>query len=71
MDFVLDNLDGVRGLHVDGDGLAIQGRDEDLHFIVYPDLLGEHLHDVVHWVSAGPLHTGCGDQPARHTTRVR
>ena len=31
LDFGLDVLDGVRRLHFQGDGLAGQGLDEDLH----------------------------------------
>jgi len=31
LDLGLDILDGVRGLHFQGDGLASQGLDEDLH----------------------------------------
>jgi len=31
LDLGLDVLDGVRGLHFQGDGLASQGLDEDLH----------------------------------------
>lgn len=31
LDFCLDILDGVRGLHFLGDGLASQCLDEDLH----------------------------------------
>ena len=31
LDLGLDVLDGVRGLHLEGDGLARQGLDEDLH----------------------------------------
>merc|ERR1712072_693876 len=32
-DLGLDVLDGVRGLHLKGDGLAREGLDEDLHFL--------------------------------------
>ena len=32
LDLGLDILDGVRGLHLEGDGLAREGLDEDLHF---------------------------------------
>ena len=31
LDLGLDVLDGVRGLHLQGDGLASQGLHEDLH----------------------------------------
>ena len=31
LDLGLDILDGVRGLHLEGDGLAREGLDEDLH----------------------------------------
>ena len=31
LDLGLDILDGVRGLHLEGDGLASQGLHEDLH----------------------------------------
>merc|ERR1711992_131230 len=31
LDLGLDVLNGVRGLHLEGDGLASQGLDEDLH----------------------------------------
>ena len=31
LDLGLDVLDGVRGLHLEGDGLAREGLDEDLH----------------------------------------
>ena len=31
LDLSLDVLDRVRGLHLEGDGLASQGLDEDLH----------------------------------------
>merc|ERR1719391_1139305 len=33
LDLCLDILDGVRGLHLKGDGLAREGLDEDLHFL--------------------------------------
>ena len=33
LDLGLDILDGVRGLHLKGDGLAREGLDEDLHFL--------------------------------------
>ena len=34
LDLGLDILDGVRGLHLEGDGLAREGLDEDLHLVV-------------------------------------
>ena len=36
LDLLLDVLDGVRGLHVEGDGLARQSLDEDLHAAAQP-----------------------------------
>ena len=38
LDLALDCFNGVRGLDIEGDGLAGQGLDEDLHAIVYTEL---------------------------------
>merc|ERR1719384_2592739 len=45
----LDILNGVRGLHLQGDGLASQGLDKDLHSSSQPEnqVEGRFLLDVV------------------------
>ena len=55
LDLGLDILDGVAGLHLQGDGLPGQGLDEDLHLVwnllsisvrVYTERVAEKVQNV-------------------------
>jgi len=66
LDLGLDILDGVRGLHLQGDGLASQGLDEDLHASSQSEnqVEGALLLDVVVGECASILQLLAGeDQP--------
>merc|ERR1711950_28133 len=66
LDLGLDVLDGVRGLHLEGDGLASQGLDEDLHTSPESEhkMEGALLLDVVVGESSSVLQLLAGeDQP--------